>query len=86
MNRLLKVAGYLWIGSVFLWLFVVAVIGGMESVRGVVFFILIMSLMSTGIIFGGYVTIQLVSGTINLFDEKRKEELKEELREELKHG
>ena len=54
MNRLLKVAGYIWIGSVFFWLFASAVIGGQyESARGTVVFIFIMSVISVVIVFGG---------------------------------
>ncbi len=82
MNRLLKVAGYIWIGSVFFWLFASAVIGRVGPARGTVVFIFIMSLLSVIIVFAGYSVIQIVSDIIILFDEKKKEEL----REELKHG
>ncbi len=81
MNRLLKIAIYVWIASVFFWLIAAAVIGE-GSARGTVVFIFIMSVISVIIVFGGYGVIQIVSDIIILFDEKRKEELKEELKHE----
>ena len=81
MNRLLKIAGYIWIGSVFFWLITAAVIGE-GSARGTVVFIFIMSVLSVIIVFGGYSVIQIVSDIIILFDNKKREELREELKHE----
>ena len=83
MNRLLKVVGYIWIGSVFFWLFASAVIGGQyESARGTVVFIFAMSVISVMIVFGGYCVILIVSDIIILFDDRKREELREELKHE----
>ena len=82
MNRLLKIAIYVWIGSVFFWLFASAVIGRAGPARGTVVFIFIMSVLSVIIVFGGYSVIQIVSDIIILFDNKKREELREELKHE----
>lgn len=82
MNRLLKVAVYIWIGFVFFWMVFVSILGGSGPARGLIAIILIGATMFTGITLAGYGAIWLVSKGLIVIDEGRKRELMEEIKNE----
>ena len=86
MNRLLKIAIYVWIGSVFFWLFASAVIGKYiqtnETATGTVVFILIMSIVTVEVIISGHAIVWFTSAVTRILDKRKREELREELKRE----